>query len=103
MFRLETLAMHGFQTWLNIRITRETWSNLPEICFNSFTVGPWNLLFFSIKSPLGDSNDGLHLEATVLENRKKLSKWLVLFLKALFKSKPIVQDSILGDKRSISV
>lgn len=90
MLRLETLGMHGFKTWLNIRITRETWSYLPEILLQQVYCGTLeSSFFFKLTAPLSDSNDGLHLEATVLENLKKLSKWQVLFLKHCLKANPL--------------
>lgn len=93
MFRLETLGMHGFQTWLNIRITRETCSYLPEILLQQVYCGTLEYSSssssFKLTAPLSDFNDGLHLEATVLENLKKLSKRQVLFLKHCLKANPL--------------
>ena len=92
MFSLETLGMHGFQTWLNIRITRETWSYLPEILLQQVYCGTLessSSSVFKLTAPLSEFNDGLHLEATVLENLKKLSKWQVLFLKHCLKANPL--------------
>lgn len=45
-FNVQTLdSSHGFQTWLCIRTTRDTWSNLPETLHQRFGVGLRALLF----------------------------------------------------------
>lgn len=80
----------------------ESPGNLILPARDSASVGlEWNpVIFFFIKSPLGDSNDQLHLEAIVLENLEKLSKWQVLFLNPLFKGK-LILNFILREKKPV--